>query len=349
MTAMPHTGHLARRILVPIESAIICLLFASDSLPAKEPQRQSAGAESVAFPIELTHWTPRPGKPVFVAREPGNWDAKIRERGWILRNGDAYHLWFTGYDGTRSGLKRLGHATSRDGIHWRRTPENPLSGDQWVEDMMVVRHAGTYYMFAEGIENKLSVMLTSMNGIDWTWQGPLDVRMADGKRTVNEPVGTPTVWVENGTWYLFYERLDQGVWLATTHNVDQKIWTNVRDEPVLVPGPAAYDKQLIALNQIIKRDGIYYAYYHGSGDSMPRTWNTNIARSRDLLHWEKYSGNPLVEDNKSSGIVVHTDDGLRLYTMHDQVDVFTSQKEAKPRTRPQPKKNLQQKIERVLQ
>jgi hypothetical protein len=101
------------------------------------------------------------------------------------------------------------------------------------------------------------------------------------------------------------------------------VWTNVQDEPVLAPGPAAYDKEMIALNQIIKYENAYYAFYHGSGDTAsPRRWNTNIARSCDLIHWEKYAGNPLVEDNKSSGIVVPVGRGFRLYTMHDQVDVF---------------------------
>ena len=29
-------------------------------------------------------------------------------------------------------------------------------------------------------------------------------------------------------------------------------------------GPAAYDSQAIALNQIVKRDGVYYAFYHAN-------------------------------------------------------------------------------------
>jgi hypothetical protein len=56
---------------------------------------------------------------------------------------------------------------------------------------------------------------------------------------------------------------------------------------------------------------------------MPDRWTTNVAASEDLIRWQKYSGNPLfpAADNKSSGVVVPTDQGLRLYTMHDQVSV----------------------------
>jgi sucrose-6-phosphate hydrolase SacC (GH32 family) len=299
----------------------VAVFFAVSAVHGKEPVRTTSVAAEI--PAELVEWAPRAGNPVFSAAGPGHWDVKIRERGWILREKDIWHLWFTGYDGTREGVKRLGYAASPDGIHWTRSKKNPLSGEHWVEDMMVVKRGDTYYMFAEGTQNQFSVMLTSKDGIDWKWHGRLDVRMADGSRPAEGPVGTPTVWAHDDQWHLFYERLDQGVWLATTKDVESRVWINVRDEPVLVPGPAAYDKEMIALNQVIKYKNAYYGFYHGSGDATsPRTWNTNIARSTDLVHWEKYAGNPLVEDNKSSGIVAPVGRGFRLYTMHDQVDVF---------------------------
>lgn len=286
-------------------------------LPALKQQNAVQG-----FPNELLNWKPYRANPLFTSSGPGHWDTKIRERGWILRDSNTYHLWFTGYDGTREGLKQLGHAVSSDGIRWTRSPVTPLSGNHWVEDMMVIKHGNMFYMFAEGDHNHFSVMLSSENGVDWKWRGRLDVRMADGKSPVTEPVGTPTVWFENDTWYLFYERMDKGIWLATTKDIESLKWGNLQDDPVLVPGPAEYDSDMIALNQIFKYKNSYYAIYHGSGKSIPRTWNTDIARSTDLIHWTKYAGNPLVEDNKSSGQMVPVGLGFRLYTMHDQVDLF---------------------------
>jgi sucrose-6-phosphate hydrolase SacC (GH32 family) len=250
---------------------------------------------------------------------------KIRERGWIMREGDAYRMWYTGYDGEKDGTRLLGYATSKDGIHWNRSPRNPLVRDHWIEDMMVVREGATYFMFAEGEHDNHAVMLTSPDGIDWKWEGDLDVRAADGKSVALRPCGTPTVWFEKGMWYLFYEVGDKGVWLAKTRDPKSRTWTNVQDEPVLRLGPEAYDKEMIALNQVIKRKNTYYAIYHGSGDQdgpVPRRWSTNIARSTDLVHWEKYARNPIVEDNKSSGELVPLNGRYRLYTMHDRVDVF---------------------------
>lgn len=271
------------------------------------------------FPPVLVAFDAHAGNPVFTAAGGDHWDAKIRERGWILREDDGYRMWYTGYDGTGAGVKMLGLATSPDGLNWTRHGANPIYREHWVEDMMVVRHAGALYMFAEGRGDRAH-LLTSKDGIHWTRQGRLDVRYADGRPLRAGPYGTPTAWVEDGTWYLFYERRDKGVWLATSK--DRKVWTNVQDEPVLVPGPDDYDRDLIALNQIVKHDGRYYAYYHGtSTDRQPAMWTTCVAISTDLVHWTKYPGNPLLRENKSSGILVRDGERYRLYSMHDAVQV----------------------------
>lgn len=284
-------------------------------------QPSAAAPEATAtFPAELVEFTPCAKNPIFTAEGPGHWDVKIRERGWILRDGEVWHLWFTGYDGTREGIKLLGHATSSDGLAWKRDAKNPVYSEHWVEDVMVVKHDGTFYMFSEGTGDRAQ-LLTSPDGVNWTRVGKLDVRYADGRPLSPGPFGTPTVFIEGDTWYLFYERGDQAVWLASSK--DMKVWTNVRDEPVMRPGPESYDDNMIAFNQVIKHKGRYYASYHGSGDeSSPKTWSSNLAVSDDLLHWEKYEHNPLLGDNQSSNLFVDDGTGIRLYSMHEAVRVY---------------------------
>ncbi len=272
------------------------------------------------FPAELVSFEPVKHNPLFTASGEGHWDVKIRERGFILREGPRWHLWFTGYDGTRPGLKMLGYATSGDGIHWKRMGSKPVYRDHWVEDMMVVKQGQVYFMFAEG-RNDVSHLLVSIDGAHWTRRGPLDVRLVNGRRIPEGPYGTPTAYYEGGIWHLFYERRDLGIWLATSR--DMLTWTNVSDDPVLRPGPSLYDRDLVALNQIIKYKGRYYAYYHGAprGVETPSLWSSGVAVSKDLRNWKKYPGNPLRprKENKSSGILVHDGSKFRLYTMHGAV------------------------------
>ena len=311
------------RTLPLLFAAVLVGVHVGVAAEAAHPPLPRAVAE---FPPALVRFVPYAHNPLFTPAGPGHWDVKIRERGWIMRDGDLWHLWYTGYDGTREGIKLLGHATSADGFAWTRDAANPLDREHWIEDMMVVRHDGTWTMFAEG-RGESSQWLTSPDGVRWTRQGTLDIRLANGKAIPPGSFGTPTAWrEEDGTWYLMYERGDRGVWLATSR--DLKTWTNVQDEPVLSPGPDAYDRVMIAVNQVVRRDGRYFAYYHGSGDrAAPRSWTTNVAVSTNRVHWTKYSGNPIVAGNRSSGIVVPlADGGLRLYTMHDKVEAFVPSK-----------------------
>ena len=78
------------------------------------------------------------------------------------------------------------------------------------------------------------------------------------------------------------------------------------------------------MNQVIQRDGVYYAFYHANAHKPWKDWTSNLARSRDLVHWEKYPGNPIVQNNCSSPILVSFPGGDRLYTMHPDVKAFRS-------------------------
>ncbi len=277
------------------------------------------------FPPELVDFKPYRGNPVFAGTGKDTWDRTIRERGYILREGDTWHLWYTGYNHNRSDANyrntmSLGYATSPDGLQWTRHGDNPVFDKSWTEDMMVVKHGDTYYMFAEGLHD-IAHMLTSTDRVHWRDHGRLDVRQTNGKPLGPGPYGTPTVWVEGGRWYLFYERRDLGIWLATS--ADCKVWTNVQDDPVIPLGPKAYDKGAVAMNQVVKHRDRYYAYYHANADAKWRgPWTTNVAVSEDLIHWTKYAKNPIIPTDHSSGTLVHDGRQYRLYTTHPDVRVY---------------------------
>jgi len=287
--------------------------------------RAIKGAESspLEFPKQLVEFEAHPGNPLFSGSGMPLWDAHIRERGYILYEEGRYFLWYTGYREGENQSMSLGLATSDDGIHWSRLPDNPIFDSLWTEDMMVIKADSIYYMFAEG-KHDIAHLLTSLDKVHWTSKGNLDVRKSNGSPIEPGPYGTPTVWVENGTWYLFYERNDEGIWLAKSN--DLKTWFNVRDYPVLEKGPESYDQYGLAMNQVIKHNGKYYGYYHGTAFEDWSEWSTNLAVSTDLVHWKKYPNNPILKENKSSGILVDNGTEWRLYSMHPEVCMFISSK-----------------------
>ena len=286
-----------------------------------------ARSEEPLFPSELVEFGPASRDPLFAGGGPGAWDRDLRERGWIMREGDCWHLWYTGSNpDLRRGempVRRLGYATSGDGLNWTRAQADPLLKDAWVEDTCVVKQGGCYRMFAEG-EQDIAHLLTSSDRRHWQECGPLDIRLASGQPIPDGPRGTPAGWFDRGVWHLFYERMDRGVWLATSR--DLKTFTNVSDEPVLACGPEAYDLQKIAVDQIVLFRGRYYAYYHASALEQGREWSTCIASSTDLVHWVKYAGNPVLpvdpeHPGRSSSMLVPDGTRHRLYTTHPDVRV----------------------------
>ena len=195
------------------------------------------------FPPELTQFVPSERNPIFTAAGPGHWDVKIRERGWILREGNQWKMWYTGYDGTRPGQKMLGYATSSDGIVWQRFPKNPIYSEHWVEDVCVIPHDGLYYMFAEGVEDRAQ-LLTSRDGITWnrlvdsmsgslmanqfqmdlTERRPPGLRMANGTCFMNEAIE------ESGSPGLRTPKFSPTCRTNPSCSPDQKIMITIRSQ-----------------------------------------------------------------------------------------------------------------------
>lgn len=75
---------------------------------------KSTGNGSGGFPGKIVDFVPYSNNPVFAGTGAGTGDSNIRERGHILREGNAWHLWYTGYENGKD--KYLGYATSSEGI-----------------------------------------------------------------------------------------------------------------------------------------------------------------------------------------------------------------------------------------
>ena len=299
--------------------SMLFLLIGSGCTNNKSPTEKNNEND---FPSEMVQFSANPSNPVFEGTGEETWDKQIRERGYILYEDGIYKMWYTGYNPDISDAKFLGYATSEDGISWSRYSEKPLVANDWIEDMFVIKNDGSYYMFAEGVGDSTH-LLTSEDGIKWNEEGNITIYDSNDEPLDAGPYGTPTVLIENGTNYLFYERNDEGIWLASSD--DFKTWKNVRDEPVIHLGPEKYDAGAVAANQVVRHDGKYYMYYHGSSNPdwmKPGTnalWTSSVAMSTDLIHWKKYPGNPIVEGDHSSPILVFDGNKYILYTMHDKV------------------------------
>jgi predicted GH43/DUF377 family glycosyl hydrolase len=249
----------------------------------------------------LVEFAPATNEPVLSPGPLGSWDERITERGWFMYENGMYHAWYGGwkgnYDHAIKNFVKLGYATSADGVHWTKYSGKPIYNQHWTEDMVVVKNGDTYYMYAEneytGDGNGATTDLyTSLDKINWTRYGT--VLSPGGGEWESNAVGTPTVWKEAKAWYMLYEGFGSGagqVGLATS--LDGKNWTRHSKNPVLTNFLGEHLD--IAVDSIIKLDGVYYAYGHY--DTGAAQWAGGMFTTTDLLKWSAYPGNPILANS----------------------------------------------------
>ncbi len=317
-----NNNRMNRNFIVTI--VLLSLILTAACRSGQKPGKLSDSIDS--FPKEMVSFAPYEHNPVFRGTGEDTWDKLIRERGFIMKDDGIYKMWYTGYNGPDTVIKYLGYATSPDGIKWTRYEGNPAFTGRWTEDMFVFRAENKYYMYAEGRKD-IAHLLISDDGVSWADKGDLKIIAANGD-TIPGPYGTPSVLIENGKWYLFYERDDEGVWIAVSD--DHITWKNIQDEPVLKKGPEDYDSGAVASNQVLKYRNRYFMFYHGTTNTewanpgSSSIWTSNVAMSADFIHWIKYPKNPVVEGDHSSPIIVFDGEKYRLYAMHPEVWLYFS-------------------------
>src|ERR1700740_3484841 len=125
---------------------LLCISFLFIQCGTNNNKKDSRAPD---FPDELVHFVSYSKNPVFSGTDTNTWDRHIRERGYILKEDDEYHMWYNGYQNI-DAENHLGYATSADGYTWKRYADTSIFSSGWVEDMCVVKSDSLYYMFAEG-------------------------------------------------------------------------------------------------------------------------------------------------------------------------------------------------------
>ena len=111
-------------------------------------------------------------------------------------------------------------------------------------------------------------------------------------------VTTGPVIKEDGVYKIYYSAAVEAhqpwqIGLATSS--DGIHWQKY-PSPVLYSSTSGWDYS-IGANSIIKIDSVYYLYYHGW--EPPATYREGLATSSDGIHWNKYSGNPVLNATES--------------------------------------------------
>ena len=159
------------------------------------------------------HWMKYPGNPIF---GPGTaaWEAGGPECVQVMPVHGGYKMWYAGYDAAYA-VRRIGYATSVDGITWKRDTVNspilvPGALSQW--DSRIVTHptvlhlGNTYYMWYVGQNTSGTIdatgLATSPDGITH-WE-----KYANNPVLAATPGAWDDQWADAGTVLLRGDTLD---------------------------------------------------------------------------------------------------------------------------------------------
>ena len=165
----------------------------------------------------------------------------------------------------------------------------------------------TFYLVYEGAALDSNYpgdigLATSIDGTNFVRHGaPILRHETTGWERAN--IGTPSLYKENGLWYLFYHGYDgskcqDGV--ATGRSLTNLV--KYQGNPIIPVGTTGWDCGTIGKRSaIVKENNMYFMAYEGSTAAPYDTasWSTGLACSTNLLQWTKYSNNPVIHQTPS--------------------------------------------------
>jgi hypothetical protein len=160
----------------------------------------------------------------------------------------------------------------------------------------VLKDGSTYHMVYEGAGTSSAypgdvAYATSSDGIRWTKHG---IILKHSGRWESANNGTPSLFKEGNTWYLFYHGFDGRD--VRVFGASGPALTRLKrlngGRPLVDTSAAGWDAGTVGKRSIVKQGGYYWMIYEGSADQPfdRARWSSGLARSRDLLAWEKWKG-----------------------------------------------------------
>lgn len=207
------------------------------------------------------------GKLVLAAStDPTAFDCKSVDDPFVFLYDGAFHMLYIGFDGTGY---QTGLAKSNDLIHWeriacvaRRDPNSKYTRYN-IALSCIVREDG----------------LTSPGRL---------------KKVRGRYLGAWNAYPNAG-----YEAGAAVIGLAWSDNLLHWELT----EPILFPQDGApWEHGGLYRPNLIEHDGVFYLYYNAKTDTLPKRegggWHeqSGVATSRDLTHWTRYAGNPILRN-----------------------------------------------------
>ena len=209
----------------------------------------------------------------------------------VIRQGDAYYNFFSGYDGK---TWHTGLAVSADGVTWHKEGKilspDPALG-RATRSQPTVRpwptRAASCITTRPAIRFEIG-LARSRNGHQWQSNGAPVLAVGPYGSWDERGVADPYVIRAGRNYYMFYLGMDRArrQRLGVAMSDDGVSWYKLRANPILELGEyGAFDENGLGEPAVWASRGYYWMLYTGRDRNEMR--RLGLARSRDGVRWEK--------------------------------------------------------------
>lgn len=233
--------------------------------------------------VTQTKWFKYEGNPILDLGPAGAWDDDWIHIDRVILKDSLYRMWYSG------GWKkaRIGYATSRDGVTWKKDKSNPVldirpgSWESSVHRGYVIISGSKYHMWYTGDEHGHSRFgyASSKDGIVW--------KKHSGNPILD--VGPPESWDEltsglasvvgpdtSGAFKMWYQG-NPGFKIGFATATDETSWTKYPDNPIFS------DDDIVYYPRVTYEGGVYEMWY----GVRPQPGVIRYSTSPDGLHWTR--------------------------------------------------------------
>jgi predicted GH43/DUF377 family glycosyl hydrolase len=235
----------------------------------------SVGSIGYAYSDDGIAWTKYSGNPVLVPGDSSAFDASLGG-GYVLFYSGKFHMW---YNGTHSGVTKIGYAYSDDGIHWTKHPtyvfEKGMAGSWDDSEIMfgpVVKEDSMLKMFYCGrsaTSSWLTGLATSTDSVHWIRQNSGNPVLTGGIAGTWDQYSQAAgaVLKRDGYYEMWYNNQKPAPYcIGYARSTDGGLnWNTYTGNPILRGDAGTWDAGYTIFPMVVQRpDGRYLMYYTGA-------------------------------------------------------------------------------------